>query len=44
MIFAQSLTILQKNGDWLTNSDWLPNLYHNLSDEPSINKIWINNY
>ena len=41
MIFAQNLTILQKkkNGDWFTNSDWLNNLYRNLSDEPSMNKI-----
>ena len=44
MIFAQNLTILQKTGDWLTNSDCLHNLYRNLSDELSINKIWINNY
>ena len=40
MIFAQNLTILQKKkGDWFTNSDWLHNLYCNLSDELSMNKI-----
>ena len=41
MIFAQNLTILQKkkNGDWFTNSVGLHNLYRNLSDELSMNKI-----
>ena len=29
----------KKNGDWFTNSDWLHNLYRNLSDELSMNKI-----
>ena len=44
MSFCTEFDYFAKNGDWLTNSVWLHNLYRNLSDELSINKIWINNY
>ena len=42
MTFAHNLTTVyfaKKNGDWLTNSNWLHNLYRILSDELSMNKI-----
>ena len=37
--FCTEFDYFAKNGDWLINSHWLHNLYRNLSDKLSINKI-----